>query len=148
MDIYVQISEYLPLQTLCIVIDLFDRDLNIPEMKKWIQLKYHRSATIISRFMRRVHGVRHRTPEINSIYDQEDMTMYPLYLKRKYMQLYFFEYTKEYIRSWYLNQGNWKDQIKNQYQRKHFNHPDEITRWDLWELQKQMNLEEILVIGW
>jgi hypothetical protein len=145
---YVQISDYLPLNTLSYFIDILEKDIHSPELHKWIQIRYHRSATIISRFMRRIHALTHRTPEINSLFEYENIDHFPHFLKRKYMQMYFLEYTRQNIAWWYTNKNNWKDQIIAQYQRKTFQHPHEITRWDLWQLQKQMPLDEILVIGW
>jgi hypothetical protein len=66
-------------------------------------------------------------------------------ITRKYCAFYYFKYyDKIYINSWYNNSG-WKGNIINRHKKKYTNNP---TRHDLFNLIKDLNAYDTLMIGW
>ncbi len=142
--LYVNIAECLPIQDLTNFISILEDENE--DLKMYVQVKYRASSRIITRFMKRIVGLHQTISYFPEFVERHDITPF---LKRKFMEFYFFDYPKQYVGSWYMNSGvQWKDEIRNQYQRRPIENPSEVSRWDLWQLHQRMEYDEILAIGW
>ena len=106
---------------------------------------YHKKSKIIIRLLRRITTYR-KTIQTLDIFDNHEQ--YPHFAKKIILFQYYFDYDRRYIGSWYINKNNWKDTILERYQRKTRDDSQIVSRYDLFLLQKQMTIDEILMIGW
>lgn len=66
-------------------------------------------------------------------------------ITKKYSAFYYFKcYDKRYINSWYNNLG-WKAEIINKHKKKYTSNP---TRYDLFNLIKDLEASDTMAIGW
>ena len=150
--IYVSIAEYLPLDTLSTFISIIETDSDAQDVKTYMEIRYKASARIITRFMRRVTGISSVIQTADELYvhrffDQMEISDF---YKKITLRMYFLKYPKNFVRSWYMDfdPPNWKNDILSQYQRKEVDSSTNVSRWDLWQLQSQMTVDEISAIGW
>lgn len=150
--IYVNISEYLPLDTLGTFISIIETDSDAHDVKTYMEIRYKASARVITRFMRRVTGISsiiQRTDELyaHRFFDQMETSRF---YKKITLMMYFLKYPKQFIGSWYMDRfpNNWKNDILHQYERKEVESSADVSRWDLWQLQSQMTVDEIGAVGW
>lgn len=137
---YVHIAEYLPLDTLSVFIDIFKKDIDSDEFNSFAQIRYHRSANIISRFIRRIYGISYNVVDLTKRFG----FYYCSFSKKLMMRRFFFKKSKGCIGFWYINPFSRRNiRILSKYHRKNIQ-SHEVTRWDLWELQKQMTYADIL----
>ena len=108
-----------------------------------------RAKQIILRFMRNVVGLIKASyeSEFHDDYYLENIE-HPL-VKKLFLYYYFFHTNLDWVQNWYVDwEGvDWKNEIKHKYIRKTSNNPQIVTRYDLFLLQKQMTIHEIMSIG-
>lgn len=150
--IYVNIAEYLPLDTLGTFISVIETDSDAQDVKTYMEIRYKASARVITRFMRRVTGISSIIQTADELYvhrffHQMDTSRF---YKKITLMMYFLKYPREFVGSWYIDHipHNWKNDILRQYQRKEVESRADVSRWDLWQLQSQMSVDEIGAIGW
>lgn len=150
--IYVSIAEYLPLDTLSTFISVIETDSDAQDVKTYMEIRYKASARIITRFMRRMTGISLIIRDLDELYvhrffDEMDNSHF---YKKIILMMYFLKYPKQFVGSWYMDfdPPNWKNDILHQYQRKEVESSADVSRWDLWQLQSQMTVDEIGAVGW
>ena len=149
---YVTIAEYLPIDTLSTLISVIETDMDADDIKIYMEIRYKASARIITRFMRRVTGISLIIREMDELYVHRfyHQMETSLFYKKITLMMYFLKYPKQFIGSWYMDRvpNNWKNDILHQYQRKEVESSADVSRWDLWQLQSQMTVDEIGAVGW
>ncbi len=146
--ISIHVLEFLPIKDFKNITKILIKSkvLNKEEIEYITRL---RAKKIILRFMRNVVGL---IKSSDVLVFQDDFYVenlnHPL-VKKIFLYYYFFHTELNWVQNWYIDWENidWKNEIKNKYIRKTTNDPTIVTRYDLFLLQKQMTLDEILSIG-
>ncbi len=122
------------------------------DIKLLYELKMKIAKRTIHRFLKKVIDLKKSCDEnflnqIGFVWDYD--LFYPHLSKRLLILSYFFFYSEKYIKPWYFQfECNWKREILEKYNRKKYKHNIYISRFDLYNLQKQMNYDEITILGW
>jgi hypothetical protein len=140
--IYLLINEYLSISDIKKVFFLNKRIYKNKSNRVYTKMLLEKNAsnkitTLMKNYFMKMKIITH---------DNYDYLFNSRLITSRYSAFYYFKYYhKNYINSWYNNNLGWKEEIIKKYKKKHTNNP---TRYDLFNLIKDLNPFDTMAIGW